>query len=112
MCRCFISPSPCSIVLADSLSRFKPISIKCRLDPTLFRHLRQLLTMLFIDLFMTCCNILLLHFLSSFPDENAVGVEALCHPWEFPGVMYAFPSTPPLTAVLGRTPPCHGRSFC
>ena len=82
--------SPCLIVLADSLLRFKPISMECRLDPTLFTCLRQLLTTLSIDLFATCLNILLPSFLSPFPDESSVGVEALCHQWEFPGVMYAF----------------------
>ena len=58
--------------------------------------------MLSVDLFATCHNTQLSHYLSPFPDESAVGVEALSHPWEFPGMMYEFPLTPLLTAVLGR----------
>ena len=87
-------------VLADSLSRFKPLSTEWQLDPTLFSHLRHLLPTLSIDLFGTCRNTQLPRFPSPFPDESAVLVEALSHPWDFPGVMYAFP--PLLTAVLGR----------
>ena len=74
-------------VLADSLLSFKPLSTEWQLDPTLFSRLHQLLLMLSIDLFATCHNTQLPRFHSPFPDESAVGVEALSHPWEFPGIM-------------------------
>ena len=80
----------CLNVLADSLSRFKPLSAEWQLDPTLFSHLHQLLTTLSVDLFIACHNTQLTRFLSPFPDKSAVGVETLSHPWEFLGVMYTF----------------------
>ena len=55
-------------VLADSLSRFKPLSTKWQLDPTLFSQLHRLLPTLSIDLFVTCRNTQLARYLSPFPD--------------------------------------------
>ena len=87
-----------SLSLADSLLRFKPLSTERRLDPTGFSHLLRLLQTLSVDLF----KLKLLRFLSQFPDESAVGVEALSQPWEFLGMMYLYSPTPLLTVVLGR----------
>ena len=47
-----------------------------QLDPTLLWHLHQLLMTLSIALFTTCHYTQLPRFLSLFPNESAVGVEA------------------------------------
>ena len=68
-------------VLADSLSLFKPLSTEWQLDLTLFSRLHRLLLTLSVDLFATCRNTQLpcYMYLSPFPDESAVRVEALSH---------------------------------
>ena len=90
-------------MLADSLSRFKPLSTEWQLETTLISCVRlHWLLPTSVNLFATCRNTQLPRFLLPFPDNSAVGVEALSHPWDFPGMMYVFLSTPLLTAVLGR----------
>ena len=60
-------------VLADSLSRSKPLSTEWQLDPLLFIQLHRLLSTLSVDLFATCQNTQLPRFLSPFPDMKAEG---------------------------------------
>ena len=56
-----------------------------------------------VDLrFVTCCKAQLQDYLSPFPDISVKGIDAPSHTWDFPGVLYAYPRTPLLTAILGR----------
>ena len=55
-----------------------------------------------VDLYVTCCIGQLRVFLSPFPDLSAKGVDELFHMWDFPGLLYAYPTTSLLAAVLGR----------
>ena len=71
-------------------------------QPCLFKQIFDLLPTLSVDLFATCCNAQLLQFLSPFPDKSAKGVDALYHAWDLSGMLYVFPPTLLLTAILGR----------
>ena len=87
-------------VIADSLSRSRSPSSKWQINPRLFKHIFDLLPTLLIDLFAT--RSIAQIFLSPFLDKSAKEVVALSHSWDFLGVLYAFPPSPLLTAVLER----------
>ena len=89
-------------MIADSLSRSKPLRTECQFDPTFFEQILDLLPTLSIVLSATCRIAHLQDYLSPFPDLSVKGIDAHSHMWDFLRVLYAFPPTPLLSAVLGR----------
>jgi hypothetical protein len=89
-------------VLADALSRTKPLLTEWKLNRGVFLDLLRLVPNLSVDLFATRKNTRLPLFLSPFPDPLAQGVDALTDPWTFPGILYAFPPTPVMQALLNH----------
>ena len=77
---------------------FSSVATEGQLDLTLFQQIGGLLPTLSLDLFASCRNKQLNRYLSLFPDLSAV--DALSHHWVCPGILYAYPPTPLLTAVL------------
>ena len=72
--------------------------------PSFSEQILDLLPTLSIELFVMCRNAQLQDYLhvSPFPDVITKGIDALSHTWDFSGVLYDFPPTPLLAAVLGR----------
>jgi hypothetical protein len=89
-------------VLADALTRSKPLLTEWTLNRSIFEKILLLVPTLSIDLFATRNNTQLPIFLSPFPDHRARGVDALSAAWDFPGILYAFPPTTLIPAVLRR----------
>ena len=71
-------------VIADSLSRSKPLSAEWQIDPR-FREDFYLLPTLSIEFFAICRNAQLQGYLSPFPVLSAKGINALSHTWDFSG---------------------------
>ena len=69
----------CLNVLADSLSRSKPLPTKWQISPCLFKPIFNLLPTLHIDLFATIRNAKLPVFPSPFPEMSAKVVDVLSH---------------------------------
>ena len=88
-------------VLADALSRSRPLATEWRLNPRVFQLLQSLVP-LSIDLFATRLNNQLPVFVCPFPDPEAVDTDALSIQWTFQNVMYAFPPPVLLPAVLSK----------
>jgi hypothetical protein len=89
-------------VLADALSRRKPLLTEWSLNPSVFRCLLRLVPRLSVDLFATRLNHQLSQFVSPCPDQRALAVDALSIPWDFQGVPYAFPPPKILPLVLRK----------
>jgi hypothetical protein len=92
----------CRNVLADALSRSgKIISTEWTLHPEAFRQICSLWGLPQLDLFATRYNNLLPEFVSPYPDEKAVAVDALSLDWEG-FVAYAYPPTVLIPKVLEK----------
>jgi hypothetical protein len=89
-------------VLADALSRTKPLLTEWSLNRSVFRALQALLPGMTVDLFATRLNNRLDRFVSPCPDQRAWAVDALSVPWDFQGVPYAFPPPRILPLVLRK----------
>ena len=89
-------------VLADALSRPRPLLTEWSLNSHLFKRLHCLVPALSVDLFATSLNKQLPLYVSPFPDQNAVAVDALSVPWDFQGVPFAFPPTILVPLVLSK----------
>ena len=89
-------------VLADALSRTKPLSTEWQLNKAVFAQILGLAPDLELDLFATRINTQLDRFLSPFPDPLAVGVDALTAPWPQTGLLYAFPPQVLIPQLLVR----------
>jgi hypothetical protein len=89
-------------VIADALSRRKPLPTEWSLDPSVFQSLLGLVPRLSVDLFATRLNHQLDQFVSPCPDQRALAVDALSIPWDFQGVPYAFPPPRILPLVLRK----------
>ena len=89
-------------VLADALSRTKPLPTEWSLNRVVFSALQALLPDMTVDLFATRLNHRLDLFVSPCPDQRALAVDALSIPWDFQGIPYAFPPPRILPLVLRK----------
>jgi hypothetical protein len=77
-------------VLADALSRTRPLQTEWKLHRAVFLRLQGMMPNPSVDLFATCVNKQLECYVSPFPDHLSIGTEALSIPWRFQGIPYAF----------------------
>ena len=89
-------------VLADQLSRNKPLSTEWSITPQDFQRILRLNPFLEVDLFATHLNNKLEVFVSPCPDERAVAVDALSISWERWDHLYLYPPTPLISRVLAK----------
>ena len=90
-------------VRADQLSRLtKPIPTEWSLNTTIFRLICQQLGEPAVDLFATRFNKQLPVFVSPYPDNQALAVDALSMDWSTLPLAYAFPPSPILPLVLAK----------
>ena len=89
-------------VLADQGSRLEPVSTEWSLDAGTFDWLSSEVGPFQVDLFATRHNAHLPAFVSPFPDDLAVGVNALSLSWDEWDSLYLFPPAPVLPEVLAR----------
>ena len=82
-------------VVADSLSRQKPVSTEWTLDKTSFLTISQLQPPPEVDLFATRLNHQLPLYVSPFTDPKAVAVDAFRLDWNIWNTVYLFPPLPP-----------------
>jgi hypothetical protein len=90
-------------VLADKLSRpGRAISTEWRLDPQVFLQITRQTWVPMVDLFATWWNTQLPQFVSPFPDQRALEMDALSLDWETVDLPYLFPPTALIPACLQR----------
>lgn len=89
-------------VLADALSRRKPLLTEWTLNNSVFQRLHRIIPHLAVDLFATRLTKQLPLFVSPFPDREAYAADALSIPWKFQGIPYAFPPAKLLPPVLAK----------
>jgi len=95
-------------VVADRLSRRGQIlQTEWSLSPQVFHQLCKIRSKPMIDLFATSLNRKLELYVSPFPDQNAIGVDAMSLDWTGKE-LYAYPPTKMITVVLrkARDEPC------
>jgi hypothetical protein len=89
-------------VMADALSRRRPLLTEWTLNMRVFSRVQSIVPALSVDLFATRLNRQLPLFVSPFPDQEALAADALSFPWDFQGLLYAFPPAALLPAVLRK----------
>jgi hypothetical protein len=90
-------------VLADKLSRpGKAVSTEWHLDPHVFKQITRQTWLPMVDLFATRWNTQLPQFISPFPDQRALEMDALSLDWETVDLPYLFPPTALIPICLQR----------
>ena len=90
-------------VLADALSRAKPVQTEWSLSQTLFEEIvGHLMLSPVIDLMATPLNTKLPVFICPYPDPQAQGVDALSVPWDNFRTAYIYPPTSLVRDVLTK----------
>ena len=98
-------------VIADGLSRTKPLSSEWSLDDASFQWIVSKFFLPQIDLFATAENKKLEAYVSPVPDSQAVAVDAFRVDWNWWDEVYLFPPTSLLLRVLQVLETFRGRAL-